>query len=74
MENIEQKQLIGISSAARFLGWTAGKFGGYYYSKRTPEPQIIDNRPVWCAESLAEWGKTIKRRKLRKRNMKSQGL
>lgn len=61
MANSKEKQLIGISKAAEFLGWSAGKFGGYYYSNRTPPHKIKDNKPAWIPAELLEWVKSVKR-------------
>ena len=50
--------VVGLTNAAKVKGWSAGKFGGYFYTGRAPKHIIIDKRPAWKREDLLAWEPT----------------
>lgn len=60
---MDEKQLIGMSSAARYCGISVGSFAYYFYQNRTPAHTMIDNRPVWNSGDLDNW-KPIKKNRI----------
>ena len=59
---MSDNQRIGLASAARFLGWTCGKFAAYHYQNRGPAFEIHDEKPVWYEDDLTVWSRSLKRK------------
>lgn len=64
--SMSKKFVSSISEAAEYLGWSPGKFGGYFYSGRTPPHSFTESmKPMWDKDVLKKWVKTVRRKNAR---------
>ena len=69
-KNLNENLIIGITQACKLLGWSSGKFGGYFYKKNVPDYQIVGNKPCWDKKILLEWNPEKKPKGRKKKSFK----